>query len=218
MTQGSSMTDEELNLLGVTRTTNEYGKTVYFVPCIVCGKPVGTHAFSSEKIVKCSFCKNEVAKRRKAKVDAAREELLSILAEDLGTDYEHLKRFEKGSMKFGDAYSDDIERARAAIDKFDSVPEVVACIELLHIGARVIVHQEVGDFTVDFCLPDERIVIEVDGSIYHTDDVKEQMRDYAIAHMLGDGWDIRHIPSDAIMKNHAAFGKGMKKMLKERKQ
>ena len=212
------MTDEELNLLGVSRVKNDYGRTVYYVPCVVCGKPVGTHSFSTEKIIKCSFCKNDIARKRKAKIDAAREELLGILADDLGTDYEHLKRFEQGASKFGDAYADNIETARKAIDKFDSVPEVVACIELLHIGVRVIAHQKVGDFTVDFCLPDDRIVVEVDGSIYHADEAKEQMRDYAIMHMLGDGWEVRHIPSDAIMGNHAAFGKGMRKMLNARKR
>lgn len=218
MAWGSSMTDEELNLLGVTRIKNDYGKTVYFVPCVVCGKPIGTHSFSTDKIFKCDFCKSEIAKKRKARIESAREELLGILADDLGTDYEHLKRFEKGASKFGDAYADNIETARKAIDKFDSVPEVVACIELLHIGVRVIAHQKVGDFTVDFCLPDDRIVVEVDGSIYHTDEAKEQMRDYAIMHMLGDGWEVRHVPSDAIMKNHAAFGKGMRRMLNARKR
>ena len=218
LTRGSSMTDEELHRLGVTRTINEHGGTVYSVPCVVCGKPVGTRSFSTDRIVKCSFCKKEVEKRRKARADSAREELLSILAEDLGTDYEHLRRFEKGSAKFGAAYSDDIDSARAAIDKFDSVPEVVACVELLHIGARVIVHQKVGDFTVDFCLPDEKLAVEVDGSIYHADEAKEQMRDYAITQMLGDGLEVRHIPSDAIMKNHVVFGRGMRKMLEGRRR
>lgn len=212
------MTDEELNRLGVTRKTDDFGRAVYLVPCVVCGKPVGMHMFTTQKVVKCSFCKKEIEKRRKAKVDAAREEILSILAEDLGTDYEHLRRFEKATTKFGRAYADNIETARNAIDEFDSVPEVVACIELLHIGTRVIVHQKVGDYTVDFCLPEEKVVVEIDGSLYHNDEAKEQMRDYAISHMLEGDWKIRHIPADAVMKNHVVFGKGMKHMLNERRE
>lgn len=211
------MTDAELNQLGVTRKTDDFGRTVYLVPCVICGKPVGMHIFTTEKIVKCSFCKNEVAKRRKAKVDAAREEILSVLAEDLGTDYEHLRRFEKATTKFGRSYYDSIETARKAIDKFDSVPEVVACIELLHIGTKVIIHQKVGNFTVDFCLPDEKVVIEIDGSLYHNDVCKEQVRDHAITYMLDGDWEIRHIPADPVMKNHAAFGQGMKRMLNARR-
>ena len=217
MTRGSSMTDEELNRLGVTRTSDKYGKTVYYVPCVICGKPVGIRTFTTEKVMKCSFCKKEIARKRRAKVEAAREEMLGVLAEDLGTDYDHLKRFEKGSMKFGATYSHDIERARKAIDDFDSVPEVVACIELLHIGTRVIVHQDVGDYTVDFCLPDEKVIVEIDGSLYHSNEAKEQMRDYAISYMLDGDWLVRHIPADAVAKNPSAFGANMKRMLNARR-
>ena len=218
MARGSSLSDEELKELGVSRKTDEYGRRFYEVPCVVCGRPVGLRTFSTEKIVKCSFCKKEIAKKRKAKVDAAREELLSILANDLGTDYDHLKRFEKGTSKFGAAYSEDIEIARKAIGKFDSVPEVIACIELIHIGARVIAQQKVGDFTVDFCLPDEKVVIEIDGSLYHKDEAKKQLRDNAVTHMLGVGWMVRHIPSDAVVKKPEAFGRTMRRMLNARRE
>lgn len=218
MTNGASLTNAELEELGVKRKKDTYGRNLYEVPCAICGRPVTTRQFSTNRIFKCDFCKKEIKRKRNDKVEAARRELLGVLADDLGTDYEHLKRFENGASKFGDAYADNIEAARKAIDKFDSVPEVVACIELLHIGARVIAHQKVGDFTVDFCLPDDRIVVEVDGSIYHADEAKEQMRDYAIMQMLGDGWEVRHVPSDAIMKNHAAFGNGMRRMLNARKR
>ena len=218
MARGSSLSDEELKELGVSRIKNEYGRTIYKVPCVICGRPVGSHQYTTEKIYKCSFCKKEVAKRRKAKVEAAREELLSILAEDLDTDYEHLKRFENGTKKFGKAYYDDIEKARKVIDKFDSVPEVTACVELLHIGARVIVQQKVGDLTVDFCLPDEKVVVEVDGSLYHKDRDKEEVRDHAIVYMLGGDWIIRHVPADAVTKRHEVFGDTMRKMLNARRR
>ena len=212
------MTDEELNRLGVSRDRSEYGRVVYRIPCSVCGKIVGLHTFSTDKAVKCSTCKKKAAKARKVRVDMAREALLGVLADDLGTDYEHLKRFERGAMKFGRNYSRDIETARKVIGKFDSVPEVVACIELLHIGTRVIAHQKVGDFTVDFCLPDEKVVIEVDGSLYHVDADKEFVRDNALKHMLGEGWTVRHVPADAIERRHESFGRSMKRMLNARRE
>jgi len=218
MAGGSSLTDEELKELGVSRKPSKYGYMVYEIPCVICGNTVSTHRFSTERVYKCGLCKKEVKKRRAEKVEAAREEILSILAEDLGTDYEHLKRFEKGTSKFGTAYTSDIDKARKVIDRFDSVPEVVACICLLHTGARVIAHQKVGDFTVDFCLPDEKVVVEIDGSIYHTDDAKRFVRDNAIEHMLGDGWMVRHVPSDAVMKDRAAFSRTMKRLLNARRE
>lgn len=213
MTQGSSLTDEQLAVLGVSRNRNVYGRSLYAVPCCVCGEPVHVRQFSTDKAYKCKLCKGEIVKKRKALDKAEKERVERFLAQEEGIDYEHLHRFEKAVLKFGDSYAPAIEKARIAIEKFDSVPEVVACIELLHIGARVIVHQKVGDFTVDFCLPDEKVAVEIDGSLYHADEAKEFMRDYAVMHMLGDGWLIRHIPADAVMSKHELFGRSMKKML-----
>lgn len=213
MTRGSSLTDEELAVLGVSRNREGYGNSIYAVQCAVCGNPVYTRVFNTDRVYKCKLCKDEIVKKRKAINKAEKERVERFLAEEEGIDYEHLHRFENAAAKFGSEYASDIEKARTVIEKFDSVPEVVACIELLHIGARVIVHQKVGDFTVDFCLPDEKLVVEIDGSLYHTDEAKEFMRDYAVMHMLGDGWLIRHIPADAVMSRHKVFGRTMKKLL-----
>jgi very-short-patch-repair endonuclease len=210
-------TDEELNQLGVSRKQTKTG-TVYSIPCIICGNPVYTRRFSVNRTYKCKLCEKEIVKKRNAKAKAAKEQAERLLADDAGVDYEHFHRFEKGAAKFSRAYAHDVEVARKAIGKFDSIPEVVACIELLHIKARLIVHQKVGDYTVDFCLPDEKVIIEIDGSLYHTDEAKEQVRDYAIRYMLGDGWTVRHIPADAVMKRHAVFGSNMRKMLNARRE
>ena len=218
MAGGSSFTDEELAELGVTRKTDEYGRTMYEVPCAVCGRPVGMRNYSTTRVTRCEFCKKRSAKSRKAEIEAAKEMLLSILADDLKTDYKHLKRFETGTEKFGDAYLDSIDIAREAIDKFDSVPEVVACVELVYIGARVIVHQKIGSFTVDFCLPDEKVIVEIDGSLYHKNRAKQDNRDHAITYMLDGDWTIRHVPADSITKDHEAFGRSMKKLLNGRRR
>ena len=217
MATGSSLSKEELNALGVSRQFDNFGKSYYIIPCAICSMPVTSRQFNTDRVYKCKLCKNDMAKKRKAKLKAAKEQAERMLAEDIGVDYGHFHRFEKAAEKFGTAYSKNVETARRALDKFDSTPEVMACIELLHIGARVIVHQRVGDFTVDLCLPDEMVVIEVDGSLYHADETKEQMRDYAISHMLGEGWTIRHVPADAIAKNHSLFGIGMRRLLNARR-
>lgn len=217
MTIGSSLSDEELAELGIKRERGEYG-LIYTIPCAVCGRDVHSRAFSTNKVYKCDFCKNRIKEKRSAMNKAAKEEAELLLAEELDTDQVHVHRFEAAAAKFGDGYERNIATARKAIDKYDSAPEVAACIELLHIGARVIVHQKVGDYTVDFCLPDEKVVIEVDGSLYHNDEAKEQMRDYAIDYMLGGGWMVRHVPADGILRKHKTFGAGMRKMLNARRE
>lgn len=216
MATGNALTDEELAAIGVKRIRDEFGMR-YEVPCAICGRPAVTRQFSINRAYKCTLCKHDVQRAQQAARDAERRRVDEIMASAMGVDYEHYRRFEKGAAKFGDSYIDDIEKARGAIEKFDSVPEVVACIELLHIGTSVIVHQPVGDYTVDFCLPDEKVVVEIDGSIYHTDTAKQDMRDYAITYMLDGDWAIRHIPSDAVMKNHEKFGRGMRRLLADRR-
>lgn len=211
------LTDIELQALGVTRTADKYGE-VYAIPCVLCGTPVTSRTFSVKRTYKCRVCANDLKAKREASNRAFRREVDTILAEQMGTDYDHMHRFEKGAAKFGPSYIDNIETARRAIMKYDSMPEVVACIELLHTGTRVIVHQPVGGYTVDFCLPDEKVVVEVDGTLYHNDAAKEYARDYALRNMLGDGWLVRHVPADAVVKDHAAFGRGMKRMLNGRRK
>ena len=216
MARGIDLTDNQLAQIGVTRGKDAFG-TVYSVPCDSCGEPVHTRTYSTNKKYVCRFCKSEVAKRTIEKREKRHEAIVSVFQADSGLDPVHFKRFESAACKFGDAYDRDVELARTVADRFDSVPEAVACIELLHIGAKVIAHQKVGDYTVDFCLPDDKLVVEIDGSIYHADETREQMRDYALKHMLGDGWEVRHIPADAVMRNHRAFGSGMRKMLEARR-
>ena len=73
-------------------------------------------------------------------------------------------------------YEPAIQKAKLAYNKYDSVPEAIAAIVLLHCGYRVIAQQPVSDYTVDFVLPDKKLAIEVDGSIYHADAAKEEIR------------------------------------------
>lgn len=218
MAGGSSFTDEQLAVIGVTRCKDKFGHTMYSVPCFVCGMPVHTHTFSTNRVYKCNLCKGDIVNKNKALRKAAKEQHERELAEYEGVDYEHFHRFESAVEKFGLEYYPAIEKAHTEIAKFDSVPEAMACIELLYIGVRVIVHQKVGDYTVDFCLPDEKVIVEVDGSLYHTDETKEFARDNALKHMLGDGWTVRHIPADAISKRHETFGRNMRRMLNARRE
>lgn len=211
------LSHEELAALGVSTVDSKYGR-YYSIPCAICGLPVKSRTFSVNRAYRCKVCKNDLAKKRKAINKAEKEQADRLLASELGVDVKHMRRFDKGAAKFGKAYAKNVETARKAIEDYDSVPEVVACIELLHTGTRVIVHQPVGDFTVDFCLPVEKLAVEIDGSLYHKDENKKYMRDYAIKYMLGDGWEVRHIPADSVMSNHALFGCNMKRLLNARRK
>lgn len=217
MVEGEQYSDEELEALGARRVTASNGMTLYEMPCAICGRMTRSYNFIASKVPKCALCHSNIEHKRKKKYEVTKRKHEEEMAERIGIDPIHYRRFEKGVKKFGVKYLPAIDRAEQVLEKFESVPEVVACIELLYIGARVIPHQAVGNFVVDFCLPDEKVVIEIDGSIYHANADKEFRRDLALKNMLGSEWIIRHIPSDAVMKDHKAFGKGMRKLLDDRR-
>lgn len=218
VTSGEQLTDDELAAIGVKREPSRYdGEFVYVVPCDICGRQIKMLYYSTNKTYKCRMCADSVLEKRHAKQKLAQEQYELEMSEEIGVDLAHYRRFERGVRKFGLEYYPAIAEAEKIRYKFDSVSEVVACIELLHRGFSVIPHQKVGSFTVDFCLPVEKVVLEIDGSIYHANADKEQRRDIALKNMLGSDWVIRHIPADLVTKNHKAFGKIVKRMLDDRR-
>ena len=216
MVAGKLLSDEELESLGVKRFRD--GRyDVYEFPCDVCGRKTRSHNFDSTHEHKCRVCKKSIEDKYNRKRYEVKRKHEAVLAEELEIDVVRFRRFEKAVTRFGLEYYYAIKQAETAMAKFDSVPEVIACIELLYIGVRVIPHKSLGRLTVDFCLPDEKIVVEIDGSLYHKNAEKEYRRDLAILNMLGDGWVIKHIPAESVDKNHKAFGRLMKRFIDERR-
>jgi very-short-patch-repair endonuclease len=71
-------------------------------------------------------------------------------------------------------------------------------IELVKNGYKIIPQQKVGKYHVDFALPNEKLIIEVDGSIYHTNREKELAREASINYAIGLDWRIVHLPAESI--------------------
>lgn len=217
MVSGIYLSDEELSVFGVVRFKGGNGRVRYIVPCDMCGEKIETTKYNTNNVYKCSQCASESKAMRNRIIEMAKWRNRCANDYQMGISYEHFHRFENATKKFDKSYSDDIEKAREYADTFDSIPEVVACIELLHIGAKVISHQEIKGYTVDFCLPKEKLVIEIDGSLYHKDEKKEYWRDCAIKSALGDDWEVKHIPAEAVTSNHKFFGRCMSKLLDDRR-
>lgn len=217
MVRGSYLSDKELLAFGVIRTKDRWsGRARYTVPCDVCGKLVETGSYNTESVYMCKECTHETVSVRNRIKELAKWKNYQESEHGQGISYESYHRFDSAVKKFSDKYSDAIEKAKKYANVFDSTPEVIACIELLYIGVKVIAHQKVGSYTVDFCLPDEKLVVEIDGSLYHNDDVKDFWRDSAIKNMLGGQWEIKHVPADAVANDHAAFGRLIRKAIDSR--
>ena len=76
----------------------------------------------------------------------------------------------------------------------------MVAIELIRIGYSIIPQQKIKKYKVDFAIPKEKIVIEVDGSIYHKD-VYKGYREAIIQLSLGLDWKIIHVPAEYISKD-----------------
>lgn len=76
----------------------------------------------------------------------------------------------------------------------------MVAIELLRLGYSIIPQQKIKKYKVDFAIPKEKIIIEVDGSLYHKDVYKGE-REAIIQLSLGLDWKIIHVPAEKIAEN-----------------
>jgi very-short-patch-repair endonuclease len=107
-----------------------------------------------------------------------------------------LDRIQKQVRDFS-KYEKAVEIARTMQDRYGSVPEAMVAVELIRLGYSIIPQQKVGKYRVDFYIPKEKIVIEVDGAIYHRDRFGGN-REAEVNLMLGLDTRIIHIPAELI--------------------
>lgn len=184
------------------------GHLVYEVPCEKCGTIMKKIQYSGDKNYLCEYCKRKLAEKRKLLLEP---EIL-----DKETKYE--QRFNKAveeienQVKDFDRYAKDVETARKRAESYGSIPEAMVAIELLHLGFKIIPQQKIDKYRVDFALPTPRIVIEIDGRIFHQDNKNQKQRDQYIQQRLGYTWKIIHIPAENIRENITKLGEIMNKM------
>ena len=172
------------------------GSEVYIVPCERCGKEFKRMSYGRKLVNICDECRYGIKQQQKYVEDELYKELTTQGERRFNKAVECIKK----QVKDMRCYNNAIAKAKTAQEKYGSVPEAMVAIELLRLGYRVIPQQKINKYKVDFYLPDEKIVIEVDGEIYHADK-KHSDREAII--QLALGWDARiiHIPAELISKN-----------------
>lgn len=169
---------------------------IFHVPCESCGRILKKTQYSHTRQYLCDYCKGKVKQKEKA-IDL---EIMNEITTPAERQFEKaLDRIERtvGSL---DGYEKAIKAARNVCEKFGSIPETMVAIELLKLGYRIIPQQKVGKYRVDFAIPKEKLVIEVDGKLYHTKKFGGN-REAAIQVSLGMDWKIIHIPAEEISRH-----------------
>ena len=184
---------------GIKYDDNGY-RLLYYVPCQNCGKIHGRRKYTGKEIYLCPTCLELKHAKQRAEVEA-----LALSMPDAETKEEKRYRsaveaIEKqvGSLK---GYEKAVDICRKATYKYGSIPEAMLAIELIRKVYRIIPQQKVGKYRVDFALPNEKLIIEVDGSIYHTNKQKELEREASINYAIGLDWHFVHLPAESISKD-----------------
>lgn len=174
-------------------------RDAFLIPCSRCGRYMRKTKFDPDKTYLCDSCKGKIKRANKrVKEDKAYEDLGDAI------DIKHAKRFDKaidelnGIVRHPDEYRRAIDLLQPHISEFDSIPEVMVGLQLLHDGHVIYVHPRAGGHNLDFAVKDLKCIVEVDGSIYHADMNKEALKDYNIRLVLGAEWAIVHIPAEYI--------------------
>lgn len=157
--------------------------------CIMCGTE-----FESDKadIYACEDCQKKMKLIKKMEmIDKARKEMEKRKGRNRSL------KPKLDMSKYSDLVKD---RVIKEIDNFSSMPEAIVAIQMEHIGLKYEAQKEIAGKKVDFYIPEIKIILEIDGEIYHTDEDKAFLRDRQIMREVGEKWEIVHIKTDEIPK------------------
>lgn len=169
-----------------------YHNRSYKIPCEKCGRKIYRTQYSRTRTYLCDYCKGKINNKKKAY--ASKEVLETKTPKEIQFE-KAIKEIENQVDDFT-KYKNAIKIARTRDESYGSIPEAMVAIELLKNKYVIIPQQKVGKYRVDFALPRDKIVIEVDGRRYH-DGIKSG-REAKIQFSFGLDWKIIHIPAELI--------------------
>lgn len=179
-----------------TEHSHHRTRLTFEVPCDKCGDIIIMHRYNPEVEHLCPYCKKNLEEKKKAVIHDAYAQIRSPKEQQFDKAVEKIR----GQVYDFDKYERAIELCERRAESFGSIPEAMVAIELVKLGYKVIPQQKIGRYKVDFYLPDENIVIEVDGSLYHVNKTKEAERDFAIERMIKGDVLIIHLPAELVQK------------------
>lgn len=109
-----------------------------------------------------------------------------------------LERQQLDFSKYEDAIKTVSEYNENNDGKFDSSEEIMAAIILIHNRYHIKPQVKVGRYQVDFMLPEDFVILEIDGDRHKFNKSADSKRDRKIRETLGDKWQIIRIPTEFI--------------------
>ena len=186
------------------------GYTSYYPPCEYCGASVKSWAYQPSLKYVCNSCREMILDRRLNEKTSTKEKRLDSAIRKISK----VAKIEN--------YQTGICWVKNNLDHpgwFQSSEEIMTALELIRKGVKAYHQVRVFDYHVDFVLPDMKVALEIDGSIYHDKSRKEKevLRDEIIAEKLGKGYEVIRINTDCIDQNVTMLVPAIKAVLKRRK-
>lgn len=101
-------------------------------------------------------------------------------------------------------------------DKFDSSYEMLAAIILIQNHIHCKMQHKIGKYQVDFLLPEEKVVLEIDGEQHKNQKTYDNQRDAFIKKQLGSEWNIIRIPTNLLDQHADRLWEAIEKVIDHR--
>jgi very-short-patch-repair endonuclease len=210
------------------RFSGEYGAQYYYPPCSQCGDEARSWGYNPEHKYICAKCK-EINRVKRSQERKSKELNKSKFVKDKteivkAKETSRMSRALERISKVTDIakYTQAIEKVQVSINAgavFDSTEELLVGLELTRQGVAYRQQVRFGKYRADFVLDSYKIVLEVDGRVFHTRETKprEQERDGCILSELGPGWEVVRVTDDNINNHITQITKAITKVLEYRK-
>lgn len=180
--------------------------------CWYCGKEI---PYQEDLRAYCRDCKDKKDKDYSDLYERYLKEQSLVMYEKALRQMEH----QKFSMHYYyEACNVIKEKIKQDYRSFDSSHEIMVAIELINNKIKTIPHKKIERYTVDFMLPDLKIVLEIDGAWHYTSQnmLKDAKRDIEIISSLGVGWEVIRVKTSQVETKLMELVDFIKKTYKER--
>ncbi|MDD5064976.1 MAG: DUF559 domain-containing protein [Phycisphaerae bacterium] len=166
--------------------------TYYFVPCRGCGIELKRNNYKSGFIYLCDDCKEN----KKHIINPLKTEVKMKKLQKAIT------RIEKQGNKI-EEYENAVVEIKKLLERpnwFQSTEEIMVALQLYKRKIPFNHQVKIKNYIVDFVLPKDHIILEVDGTIYHTEKTKkyEEARDKFIKNVMGKEWEVIRVTDTDI--------------------
>ena len=212
-------------------------RETYRIPCCQCGAEVTSFSYHVNQKYICKECvelDRLIKKRERAEIRAkereekgivqpatkTQEQIEKIRAKNEAMMSRAMSRIDKMSTLSN--FTRAIAKVRGEMDAgviFQSTEEVLVALELSRKGIAYRTQVHLGPYRADFVLDANKVVLEVDGRLFHSSEreFKDNLRDGLIIAALGPKWEVVRITDDNINKRITQLTKAIVRAIDYRK-